>query len=313
MFKLFSQIPTGEDHIVDICDYLEVKSILSTAHECSINDLVKQFLQPSDEDYDNGVEDYSDYVREKVELVSQECQRRSLSCGNRYPFVLEYSGEVLRFEGLSNLNGLLYVYLLFATRLDMRPGKAGILNKVDGTKLMELISAEISKSYFGPKSKVHIVGTANQGGFHEKVNTLCDLLGEGIQFKNHNEGPVGENDGGLDIVVWIDFSDKRPSKFIAFGQCKTGTNWEDHITELNPEVFCRLWFSRQPALIPLRAFFIADIVHLERWYKTVTPAGLFFDRLRIVDHLPDILPVDLNGDIQSWTNEAIRVTGQNLN
>jgi hypothetical protein len=313
MFKLFSQIPTGEDHIVDICDYLEVKSIVSIDHICSINELVKEFLTPSDEEYDNGVEDYSDHIREKVELVSQECQRRKEACGNKYPFTLEYNGEVLRFDGLTNLTALLYVYLLFATRLDMRPGKAGILNEVDGTKLMELISAEVSKSYFGPKSQIHIVGTANAGGFQDKVNRLCQLLGEGIQFKNHNEGPVGENDGGLDIVVWIDFSDKKPSKFIVFGQCKTGTNWEDHITELNPEFFCRLWFTRQPALMPIRAFFIADIVQNERWFKTVTPAGLFFDRLRIVDHLPNTLAGDLNGAIQTWTNEAIKRAGENLN
>lgn len=310
MFKLFNQIPGGEDHITEICDYLEVKSILADDSKISINEVIKEFLKPADEEDFDGIEDYADIIREKIELVSLECQRRFESCGNKYPFELEYKGEVIKFNGLADNYSFLYVYLLFATRLDMRANRN--LKDIDGTKLLELISSEISKSYFGSKSQSYVLGTAAEGGFRNKVNELCKLLGEGIQFRNANEGPVDENDGGLDVVVWIDFSDRNPSKFIAFGQCKTGTNWENHIKELDPDAFCKLWFTRQPALTPIKLFFIADIIKKERWYKTVIYAGLFFDRLRIIDHIPADLSADLISSIHMWTMEAIKISGEKL-
>jgi hypothetical protein len=311
MFKLFTQTPTAEDHITELCDYLEVKSILSADNKISVNEIVKEFQKPADEEDYDGIDDYADIIRQKIELVSFECQRRAEASGNKYPFELEYHGEVIRFNGLSDNYSFLYVYLLFATRLDMNKNKK--LKNIDGTKILEMISSEISKSYFGNKSQSFVVGTSMRGGFKYKVNELCKLIGEGIQFVNANEGPVDENDGGLDIVVWIDFSDKNPSKFLAFGQCKTGTNWEKHIKELDPEAFCKLWFSKQPVLTPLRIFFIADVLQRERWYKTVVYAGLFFDRLRLVDYMPETIPDELLSSLQTWTSAAIEITSENIN
>lgn len=311
MFKLFHQIPSSDDYITDICDYLEFKSIISNDSIISINEVLKEFLRSADEDIDDGIDDVEDISREKLELVSSECQRRAQSSGNRYPFQLEFNGEVIRFIGLINTESILYVYLLFATRLDMRENRR--LQNIDGTHLLELISSEVSKSYFGAKSKSYIMGTAAVGGFKTKVGELCSLLGEGFQFVNANEGPVDENDGGLDVVVWIDFSDKKPSKLIAFGQCKTGTNWEMHTQALNSETFCKLWFSKQPVVTPLRLFFIADIVHLDRWYKVAVSAGLLFDRLRIVDHIPEQMPAELIQSITTWTNSAIEISKERFN
>lgn len=311
MFKLFHQTPTIDDYITDICDYLEYKSIVSDENAISINEILKDFLRSTDEDTHDGIDDIADSSREKLELVSLECQRRAQSSGNRYPFELEFNGEVIRFIGLRTTESVLYVYLLFATRLDMRENRR--LEDIDGTNLLELISSEVSKSYFGGKSKSYVMGTSAPGGFRAKVGELCSLLGEGFQFVNANEGPVDENDGGLDIVVWIDFSDKKPSKLIAFGQCKTGTNWEMHIQALNSEAFCKLWFSKQPVVTPIRLFFVADIVHSERWYKVAVNAGLLFDRLRIVDHMPENMPDNLIQLITRWTNSAIQISKERFN
>lgn len=311
MFKLFNQIPTSDDYITDLCDYLEFKSIISSDNTISVNDILKDFLRSTDEDTHDGIDDVEDLNREKLELVSSECQRRAISSGDRYPFELEFNGEVIRFLGLRNTESILYVYLLFATRLDMRENRR--LEDIDGTNLLELISSEVSKSYFGGKSQSYVMGTSTPGGFRAKVAELISLLGEGFQFVNANEGPVDENDGGLDIVVWIDFSDRKPSKLIAFGQCKTGTNWETHIQALNSEAFCKLWFSRQPVVTPVRLFFVADIVHTERWYKVAVNAGLLFDRLRIVDHMPENMPDELIESITTWTNSAIQISKARFN
>lgn len=311
MFKLFTQVPTGEDHIIEICDYLEVKSLISKENEVSLNDILKEFLEPADEDSPDGVDDYSDKIRDKVELVSIECDRRKSACGGNYPFELQYEGELLKFNGFKDPSSFTYVYLLLSTRLNMKDNK--IFKEINGTDILEFISAEVTKNYLGPLSKSIVFGTAQEGGFSDKVNDMCEKINEGIKFRNVTNGAVDENDGGLDVVAWIDFSDKNTAKLIVFGQCKTGTNWEKHLTELNPVAFCNSWLEVQPAAAPIKMFFISDILPVERWYKKTALAGIFFDRLRIIDKAPETFTEQLMSDIITWTSEAIKVTAEHLN
>ncbi|NCI46147.1 hypothetical protein [Sediminibacterium soli] len=311
MFKLFTQSPTGEDHIVEICDYLEVKTLISKDYEASLNDILKEFLGPADEESDDGIDDYADKMREKIEMVSGECDRRKLACGGQYPFELQFEGELLKFNGFADPSAYTYVYLLMSTRLNMNDNR--IFKEVNGAGLLEFISAEVTRNYLGPLSEAIVFGTAVPGSFESKVNNLCELTGEGIEFVNHSGGPVDENDGGLDVLAWINFSDKKAAKLVAFGQCKTGTTWEDKLSDLDPTAFCKSWLYRQPAFTPIKMFFISDILVDERWYKKVVLSGILFDRLRIVDKAPKLFSEELMSNIITWTLEAVKVTTDKLN
>ncbi len=305
MFKLYNNIPTDTDDIEVICDYMEYKCLISDKQQISVTDIVREFLKPSDEKVISGIEDKEDKIIDKVDCVVAEIIRRLDGTNSRYPFELIKSGNVLRFKGLKSIHDYLYVYLFFATRLNMKDDKKH--ENIDGTLLFEEISADTASNYFGSNSQSHIIGTSGTGGFKTKIEGLCGLINEGNRFENKSGGQITENDGTLDFVTWIDFSDKRPSKLIAFGQSKTGTDWETHMSRLQPENFCSLWFTRMPAHIPIRMYFIADVPENSNWFKTSSKGGILFDRIRILNYAPENFKFPAAEErIKKWTDAALK-------
>lgn len=311
MFKINTKTPTVEDDVEILADYIEVKCIISYKKSVSVTQLIKSLLRSSETIETSGIEDLEDKVLNKIELISSEFQRRILASNNRYPFNILVKGEILQFTGLTNSSGLLYVYLLLATRLNMNDNRK--FNNIDGTGILEKVSSHVAANYFGIHSKHLILGTSAKGGFEKKINNLCAQIGEGGKFINRNTGKINENDDKVDIVVWIDFADNRVSKFIGFGQCKTGTTWESDRFQLRPIEFCKKWLYHQPVIDPIRMFFIADIVENKIWFKRAMDAGLLFDRLRIMNFFPITnVPTSLIKEMTSWTRKALQFTQNNL-
>jgi hypothetical protein len=91
---------------------------------------------------------------------------------------------------------------------------------------------------------------------------------------------------------------------IAFGQCKTGTSWQNMLSELNSEAFCKTWFSEQPVLTPIRMFFCSQYFPREIWRPRANEAGLVFDRFRIIDYLPTQLTNSLVNEMIEWCAAA---------
>jgi len=195
----------------------------------------------------------------------------------------------------------LYPFLLMATRLKMTENH--VHSGLNGTKIFEVFSCEILKNYWGRSRSDSIVfGTATPGGFKEKVEDLCQQIGEGQKFSGE-DGAQHQQDGKLDVVVWTSFSDERSSKLIGFAQCKTGTSWPDSLSQLQPEAFCSTWFEKMPAVLPVRIFCVADR-EVARWVERAKLAGLLFDRCRLVDFAESISQKILD-DIQAWSVGAL--------
>ena len=108
--------------------------------------------------------------------------------------------------------------------------------------------------------------------------------------------------------MWKHFSDGLAGKAIAFGQCKTGTNYKDTLTQLQPDSFCRKWMQSPPAMTPMRMFFIAEALPKGRWYNFTSDAGVLFDRCRIVDFSSQVSQ-DISAKIEGWTAAAASATG----
>ena len=103
----------------------------------------------------------------------------------------------------------------------------------------------------------------------------------------------------------MDFQDKRWSKVIGFGQCKTGTTFDDQATiELQPDDFCAKWFLDTPVVMPVKMFFCSQYYPLDD-YSKARNAGLVFDRMRMMDCLPLQIEEDLNQQIISWCTGAL--------
>lgn len=264
--------------------------------------LLKDLGRLAENDYRDGVPE-EEPIDRIVEDAFAEIERRETVCRDGYPFELSKEGYTLRAVGnKESPKQIVYKYLLLATRLDMKvnPHHA----EINGALLFENLAADVTRSYFGARSESYVFGTSSQDSkFATKVDALCQLIQEGTRFENKNLAPTRKRDGKLDVVVWIPFPDGLPGKLIAFGQCKTGTDYKDKLTQLQPRSFCDQWFYSSPALTPLRMFFVAEALPQDHWYSFVSEAGLLFDRSRIVDCCDDLSP-DVLADVEAWTEAA---------
>ena len=299
MFKL-PGTPSPRAGAHEIADYAEW--VCWRDNGTSMTALLQDLGRLDENDYTDGVpeEEETPII---VEDAFKEMERRSHACRDGYPFALGRTGiTLLSDQEDENHRHIIYKYLLLATRLNMTSNRRH--EDMDGTLLFEEVAAEATRSYFGTRSESLVFGTsAIDSNFASKVDTLCQRIQEGIRFENKNHAPSSERDGKLDVVAWIPFPDGMPGKLIAFGQCKTGTDYKDKLAQLQPDSFCRKWFHSSPTLTPLRMFFVAEALPRDHWYSIASDAGLLFDRCRIVDCCDDV-SAEILAKVKAWTEAA---------
>lgn len=308
MYKLEEDrsIPSINASITELADFLEVNCILDVDKTCSIYDFRSTLSASSDETDHNGIDSPDDRVLFILQEALDEIANRHSRCNEKYPFSVNHTSIQFDSEAPFTDPDIVYLYLLFATRLVMNSDRVHC--DIDGTLLFEELCEQIAKEYFGARAQTHIFGTSNSLGktsFEEKVTHLLRHLKEGpLSFRQPEGSRNKQNDGKLDIVVWKPFADERSSKLIGFGQCKTGTNWETHTTSLHPRDFFTCYTTGLPCHDPARLFFITDSC-IDAWGENSVRSGILFDRSRIMDYLPAELPNDLICRIRQWVNAVL--------
>lgn len=268
----------------------------------SVTELARLVGRLEENEYVGGVPEEEETTA-VVEAAYSEIERRKEACGEGYPFAVAKGGYTLRLsEDAACTRGLVYRYLLLATRLNMSSNRvhAGI----DGALLFEELAAETARRYMGDRAEYRVFGTAaGTANFGERIESLCSDIKEGDGYMNRDEAPPLEKDGKLDLVVWKPFADGLPGKLMAFGQCKTGTNYKDTLAQLQPDAFCRKWLESMPVLTPLRMFFVSEALPRCRWRAVAVDAGLLLDRCRIVDFY-DETSEEVLRRVSTWTETA---------
>lgn len=300
MFKL-PNLPSPRSTAAEMADFME---IVAWENGRTSQREISAYLGRLDDNHNNiGCDDDDDTNLERLDEVMIEVERRGSACRGGYPFRLDDAGTVLHHVADANDHrALLYQYFLLSTRMNMRDDKmhAGI----DGTHLLEEISRDALKNYFGwSRARSIVFGTSMPGPFSEKVNGLCRDLREGDCFRDNAGNPDAQQDDKLDTVTWIPFSDELPGQVIAFGQCKTGSTWHDDAGELRPDSFIKKWFERPVHVDPVRVFCVSEAVELTRRGRMSFEAGVLFDRCRLVDICQNI-EAELAGRVRTWTNAA---------
>ncbi len=270
----------------------------------SMTALLQDLGRLEENDYINGVPE-EEKTPKIVEEAFIEIERRSNACRDGYPFALGRTGITLLSDQESeNHKHIIYKYLLLATRMNMTSNRRHA--DMDGTLLFEELAAEVGQSYFGARAEKFIFGTAAAASdFPSKVNQLCEQMQEHVRYRDRRQARSNARDGKLDVVVWIPFADNLPGKFIAFGQCKTGTHYRDTLTQLQPDSFCNKWLNPPLVPTPKRMFFVAEALP-QIWssrYDDASDAGLLFDRCRIVDYCDDV-SAEILAKVKAWTEAA---------
>lgn len=251
--------------------------------------------------FHGGSGDEDDANENLVNEVMTVVARREKACNGAYPFRVEEAGCLLRrIEERFEPRAYIYLYLLLCTRLNMQENRT--LANQDGTALFEKLTAHVLLNYLGGgRARSLVFGTSTPGAFKEKINNLCQELGEGGACRSPSADrplPSG-GDGKLDVVAWVPFHDQRSGKLILFAQSKTGTHWRDEMPQLQPLAFMSKWLRNNLLPEPVRVFCVAEAVDT-RWQETQIDGGILLDRCRMVDFADEVPPETLEG-IRAWT------------
>jgi hypothetical protein len=237
-------------------------------------------------------------------LVSEavrEIKRRTENAGQGYPFRISMGRLELR-RGVSRWNPYTFC-LLVADRDYYEQG--------DGSaRMFEHLASNALASYLG--------GSAVR--FGEPRDTMPDDINQALDALANATGdqrivgmyPVQltDQDFGLDVAAWKNFSDGQTSKILVYMQCATGENWESKRGE--PDLAAGGTWNKIISWTtqPVKAMAIPYVVPPgERWSRA-TPGLLLLDRVRIASVLPTRL-ASLNGvDWVTWSKQRVKQVSQ---
>ncbi len=286
----------------EVADYWEVECLKRADHSASVLDVRKE-RGISDDIQETDDDDIVDIkLEDEDQTATEELIRRISGCNGRYPFNLIGPGHNLVFTPLENQEEFGYLFLLAATRSNMRSDK--VHDGIDGTHLFEEICALALRRFLGQRSKSIVFGTGSDGGFVASLEMLRKELREVTLHPPLKSDTYPPQDDKLDVVAWIPFTDDLPSKLMCFAQSKTGTGWQKYTTQLTIEGFVTRWFSRQPAIKPIPTFMITDSVIVGDFHHRATP-NLLFDRCRIAEYMDFTGEEELFSRVIKWTKAAL--------
>lgn len=294
---------TDSDYL--IADYLEYLCLLKRGRVSDM-DLRSLFSISDDECNNEGADSSDDTSLNAVENAIMFCLQRRMVGDDKYPFVV--SAHSITRESKETWQHMVYMFLLLATRLNMNTQR--IQNGQDATKLFELLCEKVLATYLGENSKSFVFGTGVGGGFQDKIEDLISQLRLKASYKDPFGSTGRQKDGNLDVVAWIPFFDKKDSQLIIFGQCKTGDNWKDKLTELQPDEFFSNYMYGRPFNGACKAFFVTESFGDYQWEERSTSGGILFDRMRIMQYLPYEIDEKLLANIKTWLEGALKAESQ---
>lgn len=305
------------DPIEDLADWLEIRTFRDRDGNCSHVDLLKALhisgtadaLNEEDETGEAQISGGEPYEA-AVESAFTEIEDRFNACGavcGMYPFVLEEDYIALAKDTRNSV----YTFLLLLSRYGQRIGSK---SAKDGAKLFEEVCAKAAEEYLGGAHiaiKSFVFGFPRRGlpaGFKKALQKLCDELQEGGGPRDRPNSP-NQKDAGLDIVAWRNFDDARPGKLITFGQCATGNNWNEKLSDLQPYNWCEFWMRDRPAVTPVRMFFVPHRVSQKNWLLSSFSGGILFDRCRIARH-SNLIEKPLRKELAIWSKGVLHKIGK---
>lgn len=303
--------PSPNDRAEDHADYLEFTALARESGSVSIHEYIK------DLEVANADEAIADSEPERDEVQFDQCEPlaeaafdelddRRRACGDiaeRYPFEITSHSLKVRM----NAEKSVYTFLALLSWFGKDAGPRG----VNGEKLFEDVSARVAAAYLGgPSAQVgfYVFGFPRRvapKGFKNALDSLCKELGEGDGHRKGRLKLPHEKDAKLDVVAWRDFHDRRQGKLITFGQCATGADWQEKLTELPQSIdWCTTWMADRPGVFPVRSFFVPHRIDDVNWFDTCVKGGILWDRCRIAG-MASGFDANLNADLAVWSKHVL--------
>ncbi len=311
-----SATDNGEGH----ADWLELTALTTPQRTGSAEDLIGALRSSGTTDalVDEAIDDDATDIDAATDRGSERAQAlaesaldladersRSVLRPQRYPFSAQ--GRSLRARpGAANST---YTFLLLLTRYGISAEVAP--PHENGSELFEGVAAVAARNYLGGDSthaQILRFGSPRREaptGFVDALDEMCFKMSEGGGANRSRFTVSRQKDAKLDLAVWIPMPDTRYGKFIGFGQCATGGNWTDKVSELQPNEWCTKWLLDRPPAVPLRMFFLPHRVNQNEWVDRALDAGIIFDRCRLTAYAAR-LPQELRTRVHRWNTHVLR-------
>jgi hypothetical protein len=302
-------VPPATADPVKHADWLELQALIAADRNSSVQDLASALRRAGsgEELEDEGrAAETDDRGGETTEPIAEaafaEIEGRSQGCDGAYPFSL---GENY-LELKSRFRNPVYLFLLLLSTFGKDAGPGGL--KV--AQLFEEVSGVAMTNALGGRE--NSVETIQFGfprriapaGFKAAVDDLCKRVGEGGGSK-HQPTLSDQKDAALDLVTWRAFPDKRRALVMAWGQCATGADWKDKLSELDPRAWSTSWLLESPLVPPLRTFFVPHRIGDRHWNVVAAKAGVLFDRCRIAS-MARPLPQELRSKCVEFNEHVLK-------
>lgn len=288
------QLPASLEDIVGLADWLEIKALQSPDGNASQVDLEKnlRIALPKDR------------VSEIVPEVFLEIERRASSASGAYPFFFETSTLLKRRKQIKKYAAYLFCLALSYFGWNQKKGE-----KLNPRHLFEELCCLVAENYLD--GEVVSIGTGKrQAGqnFYSVLTTLIDRIGEGKNVVRRKG--LSPQDDHVDLVGWRHFPDKRENKLVLFGNCASGDDWADKLTETAPDSFWDFWIDGPKVSAFVKSVFIPHRVYEEeRWiYFANRSASVLFDRCRIAYYLIPARKVFLKDNrFADWASSRLKI------
>lgn len=309
--RSLSAISSRRDDVVTLADWLEMKAVLDPDGSAAKEDLVRALVR------DGTLKKEVEYRAIAGDVFNEiEDRKAAIAAGPTTPvyatYPFELNGDLLKFTAdLADpaYAGAVYLYMLAVTRSSME-SETRTLAGVDPTLHFEdVCEASLLRFWGGRDSNGDIFLLGTSGGrrtrFSLRITKLCKGLGEGTRWNKKAKSP-GAGDGGVDLVVWRRFQDKRAGGLVAFAQCKTGDGWANHLGRKNPNSFHTKYFHTHMVSDPMAIYMVPCRVPRDEWDNVIREhnKGLIFDRCRIVQYATDVKAATLRR-CRLWLDAAI--------
>jgi hypothetical protein len=280
--------PPPLERVVEFCDWIELAMILSQLEKTSRADLRTAL---------KGMGVVDDDSADSLEFAFQEVVRRKMLSADGYPF--SFSQGLVEFNRASPAAAS-YTFLLLLSML-----RFSKKDEANAELIFDNLVLHALRNYLGPMSVGVRFGTPASGDrptrFHDALDWLSGHLG--CSLGTGARKPPKRNDGGLDVVAWAPFKDRRMGYIAIMAQCTIQVEWRSKAKDIVDELWMG-WLDIGRAPVTCLAVPFALPRNYEKWDEVRRTVTLILERSRLSALLSRQVPAK-NFELQKWLRATL--------
>ncbi len=299
-------MPTGSVGISTYADWVEISVWAQSDGQISRHDIISLFII---EEEARGINEITSESEELVSQIWYEIKTRILELKKAYPFRLSSNEEIFYLTKEDKIN-LSYIFCLVISYFGLSSLMNGNTSKASNLfeglctyVACKYLSDDIGENGYLQFGAPRTNWKNNLRPFPKAVDELIKYMGDGINrvsgVRVARRIVADGGDGGLDIVAWRKFPDKRLGYLLFFGQCATAKDYNVYLGKLfEHQTFLQNYLNTD--LAPIFGFFLPhsltvnDEENKGYWEQIKRSKNIPFDRNRIALYGDGWSNVDVN-------------------